>query len=55
MFTDESIKVINTLQERVEYLERQTKALAGTQKSILQHLREVIMIVAENSEEPSEE
>ena len=55
MFTEEITKVISNLQERTEFLERQTKELAQAQKNILLHLREVVMVVAEISEESSEE
>ena len=55
MFTDEAIKAINLLQERVESLERQLKASTEAQKSILLHLREIIEVVAEISKDSSEE
>ena len=55
MFNEEITKAINNLQERTEFLERQTKELAQAQKNILLHLREVVMVVAEVSEESSEE
>jgi hypothetical protein len=43
------------LEDRVSKLEEQVAQLLQGQKNILQHLREVVMVVAEISEESSEE
>ena len=42
-------------QTRIDKLEKQIEVLTETQKNILQHLREVVMVVAEISKESSEE
>ena len=57
MFGPETAEAITalTLQSRIKNLEQQIEALTETQKNILQHLREVVMVVAEISEESSEE
>lgn len=48
-------EVIATLtqQARIDKLEKQIEVLTETQKNILQHLREVVLIVTENSKESS--
>ena len=43
------------LEDRVSKLEEQVAQLLQGQKNILQHLREVVMVVAEISGESSEE
>ena len=43
------------LEDRVSKLEEQVAQLLQGQKNILQHLREVVMVVTENSKESSEE
>ena len=57
MFGPETAEAITalTLQSRIKNLEQQIEALTETQKNILQHLREVVMVVAEISGESSEE
>ena len=55
MFALQSLKEIGALQNRIKNLEQQIEALTETQKNILQHLREVVMVVTEISEESSEE
>ncbi len=43
------------IQSRIDKIEQQVEELVEVQKSTLQHLREIIMIVTEISEESSEE
>ena len=43
------------IQSSIDKIEQQVEELVEVQKSTLQHLREIIMIVTEISEESSEE
>jgi len=52
---DPEVAVALAQQARIDKLEKQIKVLTETQKNILQHLREIVMVVTENHSDYYEE